>query len=419
MTTLGIFRIKPSERLLTLLALAVILAVQWLFVGRFWRLFAHYSDDSFRQFVRNFHMSGFDPITYDVVTRWHEGYDILRHPLLALMMWPLHALNGVLWHATGCNCVQLVCGALLTFCGVYSVLFVYRTITGPLRLDRLTATLLSLLFLAFAYVIVSIIVPDHFCLSMFCLTLTVWLASEKMARGDTFTARQPALLFVVTAGITLTNGVVVLMAVLLTNRRDSFNRCFLLWAVAVPMLFLAVAVAGQQAMSDELGRKEGTLVGRQMKWTSQRATRWDVLHENFFGESLQLHRKHVLGDVLRDRPVIVKYNWRVQKLLVYVMEALLAAGLVAGWRRRLTWLLAGVLGFNLLLHLGLGFAFNEVYIMTAHWAFVIPIAIATLWHRSQRYGRWVLAAVVMLMAVYLYVYHGYLLYRYLTWPLVK
>ena len=34
--------------------------------------------------------------------------------------------------------------------------------------------------------------------------------------------------------------------------------------------------------------------------------------------------------------------------------------------------------FDMLLHVGLNFASADVYIMTAHWAFVIPIAIGYL-----------------------------------------
>ncbi len=81
-------------------------------------------------------MSGFDPITYDVITRWHEGYDILRHPLLAAMMYPLYLLNQALWTITGCNCVQLICGVVLTFCGFWSVMFVYRTMAEEMHIGR-------------------------------------------------------------------------------------------------------------------------------------------------------------------------------------------------------------------------------------------------------------------------------------------
>ena len=401
------------------LALVVILICQYLIISKFWCLFADYSDATFRQFIRNFHMSGFDPITYDVVTDWHEGYDILRHPLLALFMLPLYGLNQLLWSVTGCNCVQLVCGTLLTFCGFYSVIFVYRTMADEIRLDRWAALLLAMFFLGFAYVIVSIIVPDHFCLSLFCLTLTVWLAARKINRGEKFTAAHTATLFLLTSGITLTNGAMVLLAVLVVNGSDFLRLRYLLRAVVLPSVVLVVAVVSQQMLSDELHGKEGGLVAQQMKWTRGEVSKADILHENFFGESIQLHRKNVLGDVLRDRPVVVEYNWRVQKHLVYLLEMLLVVGLVAGCRRRITLVLSGVLLFNLLLHVVLAFAINEVYIMTAHWAFVLPVAVAMLLVGSPRPVRWALLLFVALFTIYLYAYHGYLLHRYLTWPLVR
>ena len=46
-----------------------------------------------------------------------------------------------------------------------------------------------------------------------------------------------------------------------------------------------------------------------------------------------------------------------------------------GRRSRLMWLLLSWFAFDMLMHVGFGFGLNEVYIMTAHWAFIIPIAI--------------------------------------------
>ena len=78
-----------------------------------------------------------------------------------------------------------------------------------------------------------------------------------------------------------------------------------------------------------------------------------------------------------------------------------------------------MLGFNIFLHIILAFAIDEVYIMAAHWAFVIPLAIANLFLVKQKWIVWLLLAVILSLTIYLYIYHGYLLHRYLTWPLVK
>ena len=45
--------------------------------------------------------------------------------------------------------------------------------------------------------------------------------------------------------------------------------------------------------------------GEFMRWTDISTSRWQTAVENLFGESLQLHEDYVLGDVLRNRPVML------------------------------------------------------------------------------------------------------------------
>ncbi len=52
--------------------------------------------------------------------------------------------------------------------------------------------------------------------------------------------------------------------------------------------------------------------------------------------------------------------------------------------------------------------------MTAQWAFVIPIAIACLFHRSSSWLLWVLRAIVLTLMLYLATYNGTLIVNYLT-----
>jgi len=414
-----LFGIKPTERLSSLVFLVVILVFQYLIISKFWCLFANYSPDSFNQFLRNFHMSGFDPITYDVVTDWHQGYDILRHPLLALAMYPVFLLNKLLWAITGCNCVQILIGVILTFCGFYSVVFLRRTMIEVIGIKSQFSTVLSLFFLSFAFVLVSIIVPDHFCLSMFCLTLATYLAGKKIKANEQFSAKEAIILFLLTAGITLSNGVVVFAIIFIVNGKSYFNWRFLLKTAVFPVVLLISMVFVQQSLSTELTEKKDNLVAEQMKWTHGKLPRAKILQENFFGESLQLHRKHILGDVLNKRPLIVEYSWEIQNYVVILIEVLLLLGLVFAWRERFTLVLLAVLGFNLFLHIIMAFAINEVYIMTAHWVFVVPLSIANLFRTKQKWAIWILLIMIIVLTVYFYCYHGYLLHRYLTWPLVK
>ena len=151
--------------------------------------------------------------------------------------------------------------------------------------------------------------------------------------------------------------------------------------------------------------------------------------ENFFGESIQLHRKHILGDVLVTRPAIVAYTWKAQYAVEAVLVALWLLGVWCGRRSRYLWLVMGCMGYSVLLHLIVGFAANEVYIMACHWIYALPICYAFLFaslrHRSGNFSPLPtgegLGVRLLLFAItaYLWIYHSMLLYRYLTWPLIK
>ena len=151
-----------------------------------------------------------------------------------------------------------------------------------------------------------------------------------------------------------------------------------------------------------------------LKWTDISTSRWETAYENFFGESLQFHREFFLEDVLVRRPVFVSYRWWMS----YVIEAaILLLFMVGAWMGRKSiflWMSLSYLAFNIFLHIILGFGINEIYIMTPHWAFVLPIATAYLFLHSRQ--RWLRLA-VLLLTLYLFTYNGWLLTEFLLSPI--
>ena len=377
----------------------LLLVLHYFFIARFLDQFMHYDDSSWHVFMANFHMAGFDPLTYHVVTDWHMGYDILRHPLLAWLVWPLYAINSLLWQLTGANCVQFVCGALLFGCGYGSALLMRSILIRAVGTGRWTATLLTVFFLSFAYIMVSLIVPDHFCLSLFLLLLVI---HQHATRSTVSTATQ-CLLYTLTAGVTLTNGVVVFLADIIFHGRDALRPQRVLAAYVLPTIFLLSSVLIFQQQTDST-----------TKWIKDNITKTEIVVENMLGESIQFHRKHILGDVLWRRPVIVRYLWWGSYAIEATYAVILVLGMWYGRRERLLWLLAATLAFNATLHILLGFAIDEVQIMTAHWAFVIPIATGY----AVRRHKWLVLS-ILVITLYLLASNFYLLHRYLTWPLAK
>ena len=71
-------------------------------------------------------------------------------------------------------------------------------------------------------------------------------------------------------------------------------------------------------------------------------------------------------------------------------------------------------GFDLLLHVGLGFGLNEVYIMAAHWIFAIPIAMSYLFARLNGRALPYLRITVGLLTLFLWIWNLSLIVKYLV-----
>lgn len=412
-----LFGIRSDETIMMFVVMLVLLFFHSLIISKFLVLFADYGDSNWNVFMRNFKMSGFDPITYSVLTDWHQGYDIVRHPLLAFMMYPLYLLNMVLWFITGVNCCQIIAGVLLFFCGCYSYLFIYRIFTDVIRLNRCEALLLSSFFFGFAYILVAVIVPDHFCLSLFLLLLTLYVGGMKLRRNEDFTVFEAFVLFFVTAGVTLSNGVCVFLVVLFVNGKRVFRIKPLLLSFTLPSIFLLSLALGIYSFSDASQTSIVSPIAAQTRNVYMDASKSDIMVENFFGESIQLHRKHILGDVLVKRPLIVRYSWDIQYVVEGMIFLFFVVGIWCGRHDRFLWMAMSLFFFALVLHFVLAFGLNEVYIMACHWAFVVPVAIAYIFKKVVFPIRATIFVLLFITTLYLWLYHGHLLFNYLTWPL--
>lgn len=465
----GLFRIKPEERIQAAVALTVIVALNALFIFRLHELFLQPGFGPYwHAFEHELHLSGYDPYTYLMVTDWDVFYETHRHPLLAFLVWPLWLLNQGLTWLLGVNCVQYVVALPIIACSLYAYIFLYRILREVVGLRQGDATLLTAFGYSMAYVLLSVIVPDHFTVSMFLLLLTLYISGMCIRKGREFRWWQSAILFYITAGVTLSNGILVFLSGLFVNKRDFFRPKYLLLAVILPSALLwATAVWQHQAFveprqqakekvkkaenekekkrvaqmtDDERARYEAKKARREavlqrqaektgkpiedhgyLKWTDISTSRWETAYENFFGESLQFHQDFFLEDALVLRPVFVPYRWWLSYVVEAVILLLFATGIWLGRRSQMLWMSLSYLGFNIFLHIILGFGINEIYIMTPHWAFVLPIAVGYLLKdsgdgRQKRGGRNIRLA-VLLLTVYLLTYNGWLLTEFLLTPI--
>ena len=462
MKAFKLFKIKPEERIQSLVALGVIVLLNALFIYRMHDLFMQEGFGPYwKVFERELHLSGYDPLTYLGVTDWDVVYQVYRHPLLSFMIWPLYLLNEGLTWLLGVNCVQYLVAFWLIVCSYYSYIFLYRIHREVIALDCRDATLLTAFYFSFAYILMSVIVPDHFTISMFLLLITLYISGVCIQKGREFRWWQSAIFFYITAGVTLSNGIKVFLSGFFVNLKDFFRPKYLLLAVVLPAALLwgtavweyrTYVLPKEKARAETKARQEKVLkekvaamspeerktyeakqarrelrlklqkekAGQPMedhgflKWTDISTSRWQSVYENLFGESLQFHRQHFLEDTLVGRPVFVKY----ETVFNYIVEALILllalAGIWVGRKRRFLWLCLSCFGFDMFIHLVLGFGLNEIFIMAPHFMFVLPIATAYLFSRVR--WKWLRVAVIFL-TIYLLVYNGYLLTDFLLSPI--
>ena len=403
MRALKIFRIKPEERIQACVALVIIVALNAFFIYRLHEIFMQPGFGPYwKVFERELHLAGYDPYTYLTVTDWDVVYEVHRHPLLAFLIWPFSLLNQGLTWIFGVNCVQYVVALPVIFCSFYSYIFMYRIQREVIQLERWDATLLTVFFFSNAYILLSVIVPDHFTVSMFLLLITLYISGKCMQKGREFRWWQSAILFFITAGVTLSNGIKIFLAGFFVNLRDFFRPRYLLMAVILPAALLwGVAMWEYHTFTIP---KEKSKTEQKMREAEQ------TIYENLFGESVQFHQEYFLEDTLVHRPVFVKYDW----ILSYWIEALVVlffvAGIWCGRKSRFLWLCLSCFAFDMFIHLILGFGINEIHIMTPHWLFVIPIAMAFLLREIRK--RW-FRIPVLLLTLYLFTYNGYLLTSFL------
>ena len=484
-----IFKIKKEERWLALgifLALAILNGVV---IARYVGTFTLVTDDYYKNFIRHFCVSGFDPLTYWVLSDWNAAYNVYRHPLLAFYMYIPYLINMGLMKLTGYNCALFIAVVIQMFCGFYATLFLQRIFREVLELDKAASSILTLLFFSFGYVMVTCIVPDHFVISMLLLILALYVSGRRIKHNHPLKIWQTVVYFVLTAGTSLNNGLKIFFSALFVNRKRFFRPKYLLLAVILPAALLwgfcrweyrtfvwSVEMArkemkakkasekkarqermaqlkqikdsltkdsiqrglkiitpeeiAQKAKNDSIqkakqlarnearkkrGPKQGAPImkGEFMNWTDATSSRTLSIVENLMGESIQLHQDYVLQDELRHRPMFVNYRYAFNYIVEALIIILFLAGIWAGRKSRYLWLVMSYFGLDMLLHIGLGFGLNEVYIMSGHWIYALPIAIGFLLKetRHQRYSL-CLKSLLLTIGLFLLIYNGILIIGY-------
>ena len=436
----NIFKVKKEERWLAFAMLAVFVTFNAMVIASHYHLYTMDAHGGFWSiFTKNFRMSGYDCWSWITVSGGRIHFVTSRHPLYLTFLYPLYLLNDWLIQNVGYNFAVYFMAVIIVFSAFYAVLFMYRVFREVLELRRKDARILTLLLFSFGHVLIPTMVPDHFVISLMLLSLTLYITGKKMKKGQLLTAWQSLVLTFFTAGMATSNGVKTLLAGLFTNGKKVFTCKFISIGVVLPLLLLLgiqqsqyyLLEVPQQAVVSHI--ESETLKKNPQKVLEHKKQRdeWQRTHlgqpvgdgvitklmdvstpriptivENFFGESIQLHQRSLLKDVSWERPIFVEYNWSVNYIIEAFVVLLFIVGIVFSYKQRFFKMLLAWFACDLTLHLILGFAVTEVYIMTSGWAFIIPISYGYLLKRlSMKWLKLMRVALIML-TIYLWIYNA-------------
>ena len=435
-----IFKVKKEERWLAFAMLAVFVTFNAMVIANHYHLYTMDAHGGFWSiFTKNFRMSGYDCWSWITVSGGRIHFVTSRHPLYLTFLYPLYLLNDWLIQNVGYNFAVYFMAVIIVFSAFYAVLFMYRVFREVLELRRKDARILTLLLFSFGHVLIPTMVPDHFVISLMLLSLTLYITGKKMKKGQLLTAWQSLVLTFFTAGMATSNGVKTLLAGLFTNGKKVFTCKFISIGVVLP-LFLLLGIQQSQYYLLEVPQQavvrhieSETLKKNPQKVLEHKKQRdeWQRTHlgqpvgdgvitklmdvstpriptivENFFGESIQLHQRSLLKDVSWERPIFVEYNWSVNYIIEAFIVLLFIVGIVFSYKQRFFKMLLAWFACDLTLHLILGFAVTEVYIMTSGWAFIIPISYGYLLKRlSMKWLKMMRVALIML-TIYLWIYNA-------------
>ena len=436
----NIFKVKKEERWLAFAMLAVFVTFNAMVIASHYHVCTMEAHGGFWSvFTKNFRMSGYDCWSWITVSGGRIHFVTSRHPLYLTFLYPLYLLNDWLIQNVGYNFAVYFMAVIIVFSAFYAVLFMYRVFREVLELRRKDARLLTLLLFSFGHVLIPTMVPDHFVISLMLLSLTLYITGKKMKKGQLLTAWQSLVLTFFTAGMATSNGVKTLLAGLFTNGKKVFTCKFISIGVVLPLLLLLgiqqsqyyLLEVPQQAVVSHI--ESETLKKNPQKVLEHKKQRdeWQRTHlgqpvgdgvitklmdvstpriptivENFFGESIQLHQRSLLKDVSWERPIFVEYNWSVNYIIEAFIVLLFIVGIVFSYKQRFFKMLLAWFACDLTLHLILGFAVTEVYIMTSGWAFIIPISYGYLLKRlSMKWLKLMRVALIML-TIYLWIYNA-------------
>lgn len=354
-----------------------------------------------------FIVSGYDSFLIGTVSDFiHNLHPTVRHALLDVFMLPLAVIKTLL--APFGNFTSVLLAIMICTCSSTTFLYMYRICRELLGLSLFDAICVDILYFSIGYVMLSSFVPESYPLSMMLQVVSLYEFGRCKVLGSTISMSKRIWLYLIATGITTTNGIKILIMDYCRVRdvktffpyavRASILVGFICGSVYMaertvskhvikPQSIPSIVMNAETAGSSYDNKKEVKSVNNSTPGFLC-FFNFDIpfvrsVTDNFLGETFVLHENHLLEDPSKNRPLFVEYASPWSRVLQVCILLLFAAGIIVGWRGSILRMALATFSVELILHLVMRWALDEVYIMGPHWLFVVPVAVASLYKLSH------------------------------------
>ena len=196
-----IFAIRKDERWMAVVSVCVLALMNAMLIYNHWPKFLLArcgKIGGWSLFNNQLHFSGYDPYAYMTLTKFSVYYNLERHPVLTLLLYPFSVLNRWIMETWDVNASMFIMAALVVVASLYAIIFMYRTLHELMGMSRGDSRWLTALLFSFASIMTSAMSPDHFIFSFSILVFTLYVFGRHIRQGKAMAWYKPALLYYLT-----------------------------------------------------------------------------------------------------------------------------------------------------------------------------------------------------------------------------
>jgi len=309
----------------------------------------------------------------------------IRHPLFTSIFLPVTLISFLLKIISGKLVLHVIFFYLLySLITPLSFVLVYKYCSSLLKLSKIRALLITVLFSLFAHNLILSFTPETFPLSMLGLLLMIYITTDNIFNHKKIPLASNIIMFCFISGVTSSNSIKCAIIQLFQNIKP-FRRkieTILKSGLTYSGLFILSIVAAYIIQIVLYGKwMMGNNTGYFIKSIHEATIEGVNLFQEFFFEPLLFHHNYNFFLIESVKPLIY-YN-SFPEITALIFYCLVIFSLLMTFKERIILLLLAMFSVDIFIHIVIGFGIRDTYVYCQHWFFICPLAIAFMYKKIR------------------------------------